>query len=472
MIDDKRISCPKCGAENQSMAAFCKKCGSPLNNDNKTENGNTSGKTCSFNVSDVINRIIDWAKENKKIVGAGIVALIAIVFISKAASIKPENKTSDEDAVNTPEYNVNETDGADPDTDQKSYDNIETFDPFEGLEVSFSGTAPFIQAEVKYNGSELSIDDFSWQVPDRLSNGGELCVTLNGDEDKYIDSIGKKPERYENYYAVEGFSGILSPDNGLSGKAFVNLRNDAYNRMINQLKDYNPDGIRYCGDIVFSPSGLDEYLSDLEQIKEAEQAENSYYVMNEICFVFKGVMHPGGNNIPFYYLVKNYNVFLTPDGDVESIERTEAREYQEQSWDQIYDFDFSFLTDTEYYATSINIDPEGMDFTPDSSSAGSNENGDAAETSSGFIFPKSDRDLLEIEDLEKLSKDECSLARNEIYARHGRKFKDESIQAYFDSCSWYKGETEPDDFDESTLNVFEKANRDLISKYEKEKGYR
>ena len=93
MIDDKRISCPKCGAENQSMAAFCKKCGSPLNNDNKTENGNTSGKTCSFNVSDVINRIIDWAKENKKIVGAGIVALIAIIFISKAASIKPENKT-------------------------------------------------------------------------------------------------------------------------------------------------------------------------------------------------------------------------------------------------------------------------------------------------------------------------------------------------------------------------------------------
>ena len=83
-----------------------------------------------------------------------------------------------------------------------------------------------------------------------------------------------------------------------------------------------------------------------------------------------------------------------------------------------------------------------------------------------------DFDDLEIEDLEKLSKDECSLARNEIYARHGRKFKDESIQAYFDSCSWYKGETEPEDFDESTLNVFEKANRDLISKYEKEKGYR
>ena len=33
-------------------------------------------------------------------------------------------------------------------------------------------------------------------------------------------------------------------------------------------------------------------------------------------------------------------------------------------------------------------------------------------------------------------------------------------------------EVEPDDFDENSLNVFEKANRDLISKYEKEKGYR
>ena len=36
---------------------------------------------------------------------------------------------------------------------------------------------------------------------------------------------------------------------------------------------------------------------------------------------------------------------------------------------------------------------------------------------------------------------------NEIYAKHGRKFKTDSIQKYFDSKSWYQPKVEPDDFD-------------------------
>ena len=51
-------------------------------------------------------------------------------------------------------------------------------------------------------------------------------------------------------------------------------------------------------------------------------------------------------------------------------------------------------------------------------------------------------------------------------------FDDEELQAYFDSCSWYRGSIRPEDFDDSVLNEYEMANRDLIVEYEKEKGYR
>ena len=64
------------------------------------------------------------------------------------------------------------------------------------------------------------------------------------------------------------------------------------------------------------------------------------------------------------------------------------------------------------------------------------------------------------------------IARNELFARHGRKFTDENLKSYFESKSWYEGTIEPEDFDDSVFNEYEIANRDLIVEYEKEKGYR
>lgn len=64
------------------------------------------------------------------------------------------------------------------------------------------------------------------------------------------------------------------------------------------------------------------------------------------------------------------------------------------------------------------------------------------------------------------------MARNEIYARHGRIFKDESLQEYFEKFDWYYPIIQPDDFEESMLNDYEIANRELIVEYETEQGYK
>lgn len=99
-------------------------------------------------------------------------------------------------------------------------------------------------------------------------------------------------------------------------------------------------------------------------------------------------------------------------------------------------------------------------------------NGDEGEQNSEYILPNSDSTYLSEADIEILSKDALKLARNEIYARHGRRFNDDALQGYFDSCSWYTGTILPEDFSESVLNEYEKANRDLITNYEKQMGYR
>ncbi len=89
----------------------------------------------------------------------------------------------------------------------------------------------------------------------------------------------------------------------------------------------------------------------------------------------------------------------------------------------------------------------------------------------GFVFGDSDSRYLTAADLEGLTKEELRIARNEIYARRGRKFKDQMLQDYFNSQSWYVGTIAPDEFSEDYFNDYEKANAYFIKDYERLHGF-
>lgn len=83
-----------------------------------------------------------------------------------------------------------------------------------------------------------------------------------------------------------------------------------------------------------------------------------------------------------------------------------------------------------------------------------------------YILPDSSWRTLTIEDIYGLSSEELLLARNEIYARHGRIFTDSMIRAYFESQEWYQGTILPEEFTENILNDVEKANIEFIKSHE------
>ena len=92
-----------------------------------------------------------------------------------------------------------------------------------------------------------------------------------------------------------------------------------------------------------------------------------------------------------------------------------------------------------------------------------------------YIFADSNERFLTEEEVYALTKEEMRIARNEIYARLGRKFTDEALQEYFDSKSWYTPIYEAEEFDrmgDDIFNEYEFANKDLISKIESELGYK
>lgn len=83
-----------------------------------------------------------------------------------------------------------------------------------------------------------------------------------------------------------------------------------------------------------------------------------------------------------------------------------------------------------------------------------------------YVLPDSAKRKLKKSDLKGLSKEELRIARNEIYARHGRMFDDKKLQKYFDSQSWYEGTVPASEFSEDVLSSVEKKNVAFIRQFE------
>lgn len=86
-----------------------------------------------------------------------------------------------------------------------------------------------------------------------------------------------------------------------------------------------------------------------------------------------------------------------------------------------------------------------------------------------YLLPESSYQRLTAEDVEEMTAQELMLARNEIYARHGRLFIAEDVKSYFETQDWYEGTIQPEDFiDEQELNEVELRNIQFLLRMEKE----
>lgn len=89
-----------------------------------------------------------------------------------------------------------------------------------------------------------------------------------------------------------------------------------------------------------------------------------------------------------------------------------------------------------------------------------------------YFFPESSNRYLTDEEISNYTSDQLELAKNEIYARHGRQFVTDYIADYFNSKSWYQGTIDPETFDAeqgSIFNEYEIANINKIQQWEDQK---
>lgn len=133
-----------------------------------------------------------------------------------------------------------------------------------------------------------------------------------------------------------------------------------------------------------------------------------------------------------------------------------------QNQTDVRDIELNYADDTRAAITSFSYVPEDL-IRPTVA--------DSRIMTGDYVIPFSDREYVTAMDLNGLTAEQLRLARNEIYARKGRLFKDQSLQSYFNSKSWYHGTIAPDSFRESMLSDVEKANAYFILNYERLKGF-
>lgn len=87
------------------------------------------------------------------------------------------------------------------------------------------------------------------------------------------------------------------------------------------------------------------------------------------------------------------------------------------------------------------------------------------------FFDMTSNEYLTPDQLQNLTQTDLYIMRNEIFAKHGRKFVDPFLRGLFSYTSWYNPQYEPSEFSSNSLNAIEKANVSTISEVEKQRGF-
>lgn len=362
-------------------------------------------------------------------------------------------------------------------------ENVGKFDAFAGVSFNFSGVAPNGWAEFFCSNKDLNAGDFEWDKDSGLSNGDTLTVTIKDSSiDRFADKFGKVPETLEKEFVVEGLESYLSKLSDIEDTSLKTMQAQATDVYYAKMAQNWSEGeelanLTYIGDYLLTSKKGDGrnylFLIYKAQIHNTVTNENgSYNRINDVYWYirFNDLMLDSDGKISVD--ITNYT---TPSDGFTIDSGVSSGWWSNSSW---YYYGYSTLNELYTAVVTQNMDSYNHEENVDESLAPVEtvpeiviNTATVTSESSEYILPQSNSELISAADLSGFDAEKCKLARNEIYARHGRRFRDSAIQAYFDSKPWYSGTVAPDDFQESVLSDIEIYNRNIISDFEASKGF-
>lgn len=352
---------------------------------------------------------------------------------------------------------------------------MELFDPFKNLKVTFSGVEPNGEADIEYNGDMLSEYDFTCDKTSGLKNGDKIKISLTEDAGYYVDQYNKAPSVLEKEYKVKNLGKYLSKIKEVDTDGMNSARAKAQ-KSISDMVDYwsedvTLDKVSYAGDY-------------LQVAKDSDDYTKNYY---GVIYQINAHIQPDGGqrkDVVSYYSMKFENVIVGGDGKCE----IDLDEYDVPYDDFSVEVTSGDLSSGSYsfdgYQTLEELKKNYVDEVADEFDcewdvSGKLEAVDLGVTSDYLCSYSSDR-LLTDSDVEGYLNANYSeynfpeginiiqMIINEIYAKHGYEFKDSKLSAYFSNKTWYKSNTNKvNDMNavSDSMSEIEKKNVDFLNSY-------
>ena len=367
---------------------------------------------------------------------------------------------------------------------------LEKFDAFANLTVKFTGTSPHGKAEIEYSGNELGSYCFEYEPDKNLSNGNTVTVKINESGIEESARNGKIPAETEKEYIVSGLESVVTELAQIDSETMEKMKQQGFDEWNAWAadKDWKEDeesleGISYMGAYLLTPKNGDDsnalalaYEIRIHNKYTDEDTGATYDQVNKVYryIAYSNLVLDAEGKVKIedadYGVMSNYAESSKFDSGI-----TDAWGWSKKSWsypgyeslDDLYNK--QIIANANSFNHEDSVEETGEARTANDQTKTHQTEKEAA-TTTEWVLQNSDTERLTNADIENLSAQDRRIALNEIYARHGRKFKDEELQSHFDSCSWYKGTTESEDFKESELSEIELANRDLLVQYRESHG--
>lgn len=352
---------------------------------------------------------------------------------------------------------------------------MELFDPFKNLKVTFSGVEPNGEADIEYNGDMLSEYDFTCDKTSGLKNGDKIKISLTEDAGYYVDQYNKAPSVLEKEYKVKNLGKYLSKIKEVDTDGMNSARAKAQ-KSISDMVDY------WSEDVTLDKVS---YAGDYQQVaKDSDDYTKNYY---GVIYQINAHIQPDGGqrkDVVSYYSMKFENVIVGGDGKCE----IDLDEYDVPYDDFSVEVTSGDLSSGSYsfdgYQTLEELKKNYVDEVADEFDcewdvSGKLEAVDLGVTSDYLCSYSSDR-LLTDSDVEGYLNANYSeynfpeginiiqMIINEIYAKHGYEFTDSKLSAYFSNKTWYKSNTNKvNDMNavSDSMSEIEKKNVDFLNSY-------
>lgn len=354
-----------------------------------------------------------------------------------------------------------------------------TFDPFDGVGVTFEGISGYGTANVSGVPSVPAAADMEYDlnIYEGLANGDIVTVTasVNGSNpvDYFIENYGMIPSPLTKTYTVEGLDDYVKSVNDISDAALKDMQDQAkdvyYARIAqNWGDDEILQGFTYIGNYLLTGKKGDGYREseNLFYLVYKVQVEDNYFdeygAYDEINDIYWYICYNDLLVSPDGATTVDVTDYETPDNVITVDSGLNDGWWNVKSWtyygyktlDELYKTVIISNTELYNHEDNVNVNVNAAEVKADKKQKSSAEE--------GIIFPNSSEEVLSKKAVKKLSDKKLRYAINEIYARHGYIFNDDALREYYEQYDWYEKQVKPEDFSTKLFNNVEKKNMKIL----------